>query len=105
MVRPTIARLEGLWASHRPWFDEHPVEVFKHNIKVHVFREPDPVGLIREVGVDVCVFGSDFPHPEGQADPLDFTDRLEGLSPDEKAKIMGGNLERMLDVSHATPAA
>lgn len=103
-VRPAVERLERLWESQRPLLDEHPVEVFKRNIKVHLFRDPDPVGLVRQLGADVCVFGSDFPHPEGQADPLDFADRLTGLTDEEKAKVMGGNLDRMLGIGAAVGA-
>jgi predicted TIM-barrel fold metal-dependent hydrolase len=68
----------------------------KGNIKIHLFRDRDPVELTRLVGADAVVFGSDFPYPEGQANPLDFADALRGLSEDDVRKVMGGNLERML---------
>ena len=44
------------------------------------------------------LFGSDFPHPEGMYDPIGFVDQLEGLSEDDKAKVMGGNLNRIMKV-------
>lgn len=34
--------LEQMSATSRPWFDEHPLDVFKRNIKVHHFMDPDP---------------------------------------------------------------
>jgi predicted TIM-barrel fold metal-dependent hydrolase len=97
-VRPTLARLEEIWGHSRQLFDEHPVDQIKRNIKVHLFRDPDPVALTRLVGADAAVFGSDFPHPEGQANPLDFADKLVGLPPDDIRKVMGGNLDRLLGV-------
>jgi predicted TIM-barrel fold metal-dependent hydrolase len=45
------------------------------------------------------IFGSDFPHPEGLADPLAFVDDLAGLSHEDTAKIMGGNLARLMNVA------
>jgi predicted TIM-barrel fold metal-dependent hydrolase len=68
-------------------------------VKIHLFRDPDPVGLVNLVGADAAVFGSDFPHPEGQANPLEFADKLAGLPEDDIAKIMGGNLDKMLGVT------
>ena len=38
------------------------------------------------------LFGSDFPHAEGLADPLTFRDGLTGLSDDDQALIMGETL-------------
>ncbi len=77
-------------------FEEDPVEVFKRSVFVHPFHEDDPVALADKVGVDNMIFGSDFPHPEGLADPLSYVDRLDGFDETSKAKIMGGNLSRLL---------
>lgn len=98
-VRPTLRRLEEVYARSRFLFEEHPIEVFRRNLSVHLFRDPDPVELVRLVGAEACVFGSDFPHPEGQADPLSFTDQLQGLDHDEVALIMGGNVHRMMNLA------
>ena len=78
---------------------EDPVEVFKRNIFVHPFHEDDPIGLIKLLGPDNVLFGSDYPHPEGMADPLSFVEDLEGLPQDQGAKVMGGNLARLMRVA------
>ena len=72
-------------------FDEDPVEVFNRNVWVHIFHEPDPKGLI-DLGIpaDHLMFGSDFPHPEGMADPLAYSEVVEDLPLEEQALIMGG---------------
>jgi predicted TIM-barrel fold metal-dependent hydrolase len=51
------------------------------------------------IGVDNVVFGSDYPHPEGIADPISFVDELTGLPDDQIAKVMGGNLGRLMDAA------
>jgi predicted TIM-barrel fold metal-dependent hydrolase len=51
------------------------------------------------IGADNVLFGSDFPHPEGMSDPLSFVDDLEALPADEVAKIMGGNLARLMNIA------
>jgi predicted TIM-barrel fold metal-dependent hydrolase len=83
-------------------FDENPIEVFKRNIYVHPFHEEDPKGLAELIGVDHVLFGSDFPHPEGIADPITFVDDLDGMDRDSTAKIMGGNLARLMGVANTS---
>jgi predicted TIM-barrel fold metal-dependent hydrolase len=51
------------------------------------------------LGVDNVVFGSDYPHPEGLFDPVTWVDELEGLPEADQAKIMGGNLGKLMKVA------
>jgi hypothetical protein len=44
------------------------------------------------------MFGSDFPHPEGMADPLAYSDVVADLSPEDQALIMGGTISRLMHV-------
>lgn len=97
-VRPLLHRLAEIHRLMPQDFAEDPVEVFKRNIYVHPFHEDDVRGLVDTVGVDRVLFGSDFPHPEGLSDPLSFVDDLEGLAPDDVAKIMGGTLAGLIGV-------
>ncbi len=99
-VIPLMEALGQVYAKHPAGFLEDPVEVLHRNIWVHPFFEEDPVGLIKAVGTDRVVFGSDFPHPEGLADPVTYADELEGsFSEDEVRRIMGGNLAEALKVA------
>jgi predicted TIM-barrel fold metal-dependent hydrolase len=95
-VRPLLLDMEHAYTAAPNAFDEHPVEVFKRNIYVHPFHEEDPMGLVEILGADRVLFGSDFPHPEGMADPLSFVDDLKGLPDDDVKKIMGGNLNQLM---------
>ena len=47
------------------------------------------------------LFGSDFPHPEGLADPASYVSQLEGVPEETVRKIMGGNLARLMNVEDA----
>jgi predicted TIM-barrel fold metal-dependent hydrolase len=51
------------------------------------------------LGADNVLFGSDYPHPEGMADPITFVDDLDGLPGEDVAKVMGGNLSRLMNVA------
>jgi predicted TIM-barrel fold metal-dependent hydrolase len=97
-VRPLIEAMEHAYKFSPEAFDEHPVEAFRRCFWVHPFHEDDPRGLADLIGVDNIIFGSDYPHPEGLADPLTFVDDLVDFSDEDKAKIMGGNLARAMGV-------
>jgi predicted TIM-barrel fold metal-dependent hydrolase len=98
-VRPLIHDMTSAYAFDPHLFEEDPVAVFKRNVFVHPFHEDDPVGLVEAIGADNVLFGSDYPHPEGMSDPLSFVDELEGLSHEDTAKVMGGNLARLMNVA------
>jgi predicted TIM-barrel fold metal-dependent hydrolase len=97
-VRPMIEHMNRAYEHAPHQFEEHPVDVLKRNIWVHPFHEDDPVGLCDLIGADHVCFGSDYPHPEGMADPLSFVDDLTELPADDVAKIMGGNLGALMKV-------
>jgi predicted TIM-barrel fold metal-dependent hydrolase len=97
-VRPLIQVLERLYERTPEIFFEDPVAALKRCISVHPFHEEDPLGLIKLVGADNVVFGSDYPHPEGMYDPISFVDQLENLPSDDVAKVMGGNMDRLMRV-------
>ena len=60
---------------------------------------PDPaqiVALVREIGVERVVLGSDFPwYTPGETARI-VEEELPGLSATEKALILGGNAARLL---------
>jgi predicted TIM-barrel fold metal-dependent hydrolase len=95
-VRYLLHEMEQAYTSTPHSFDEDPVAVFKRNVYVHPFHEEDPVGLIELLGADRVLFGSDYPHPEGLADPLSFVDELTSIPDADVAKIMGGNLNHLM---------
>jgi len=98
-VVPFLEHLEDVHRKMPQQFDEDPVEAFKRNVYVAPFHEDDIERVIETIGVDHVLFGSDYPHPEGLAEPCSYVDHLPpGLPDDDVAKIMGGNLARIMKV-------
>ncbi len=97
-VKPLMTTLKKLYAREPERFIEDPMVTWKRSIYVHPFVEEDVTGLIEAVGADNICFGSDYPHPEGMFDPITFIDEISDLSPEDQAKIMGGNLAKLMGV-------
>jgi len=75
-----------------------PSEVLMEHLYVSPFYEEDVVGLVETIGPERVLFGSDFPHPEGVAEPVQFAERLRGLSDDAGRMIMRDNAARLFGV-------
>ena len=73
-------------------------EAFKRNVYMSPFHEDDLGELVDIMGADHILFGSDYPHPEGLAEPCSYLDHLPAGPTDDVAKIMGGNLGRIMGV-------
>ena len=64
------------------------------------FCEDRLAELIDVIGPERVLFGSDYPHPEGLANPVGYIDDLpDGLAQSDVARIMGGNLRDLLGVA------
>ncbi|HET9609212.1 MAG TPA: amidohydrolase family protein [Acidimicrobiales bacterium] len=103
-VVPFLEHLEDVHRKMPQAFDEDPVEAFRRNVYVSPFHEDDIGQLVEVMGADHLLFGSDFPHPEGLADPCSYVDHLpDYLAQHDVAAVMGGNLARLMRVE--APAA
>ena len=92
-VVPFLHDLGDTYRKMPQVFEEDPIEAFKRNVWVSPFHEDDIAALIDAIGVEKVVFGSDYPHPEGLAEPRTYLDHLPpGLSDADVAGIMGANL-------------
>lgn len=90
-VGPLFKRMKKAFAQHRHAFAEDPHETFRRHIWVAPFYEDDLHELADMIGVDHMVFGSDWPHAEGLADPTDFVGDLDGFDAADVRAIMGDN--------------
>jgi predicted TIM-barrel fold metal-dependent hydrolase len=97
-VEPLLQNLADTYKKMPQDFLEEPVSVFKRQIHISPFWEDDLGAVAELVGVDRVLFGSDFPHAEGLADPATYVDDLKGLPDEVCRKIMGGNLARLMSV-------
>ena len=100
-VEPLMRNLADVYKKMPQDFLENPIDVFKRQIHVSPFWEEDLGALSDVIGEDRVLFGSDYPHPEGLADPASYVKQLEGQPEERVRKIMGGNLARLLDVDAA----
>ena len=60
------------------------------------FFEDDVPALVDLIGAENVLFGSDWPHPEGVAAPLDFLEEIESLDPAQTRLIMRENTAGLL---------
>jgi predicted TIM-barrel fold metal-dependent hydrolase len=98
-VMPFFEHLEDIYRKMPQAFDESPIEAFKRNIYISPFHEDDLETLIQVLGADHLLFGSDYPHPEGLAEPCSYIDHLpSSISNQDLVKIMGGNLANIMRV-------
>jgi predicted TIM-barrel fold metal-dependent hydrolase len=100
-VEPLLRNLADIYKKMPQDFMEEPVAVFKRQIHISPFWEEDLGALAELIGEDRVLFGSDFPHPEGLAEPAAYVDKLAGAPEDTVRKIMGGNLARLMNVKDA----
>ena len=54
-------------------------DTLRRHVWINPFHEDDMRCLVDALGADRVLFGSDFPHPEGLGDPLEFVDELADL--------------------------
>ena len=73
-----------------------PSEVFKEHVFVAPYHEEDVSGLIDLIGAEHVLFGSDFPHAEGLADPVDFVESIQDRSDEEIRLVMRDNARRVI---------
>jgi len=97
-VGPLLKTLRDVYKKYPQQFLEDPVQVVRRNVHVSPFWEEDMSELAGLLGVERVLFGSDYPHPEGLADPASYFGELKNLTEEEKALIMGGNLSRLIPV-------
>ncbi|MCX5046199.1 amidohydrolase [Aldersonia sp. NBC_00410] len=85
-------------------FAEDPIAAFKRAVYVAPFWEDNFAEVVDIMGADRVVFGSDWPHPEGMAEPRNFVDEISGLSQADQAKIMGGNMLDLFKIKQQVTA-
>jgi predicted TIM-barrel fold metal-dependent hydrolase len=68
-----------------------PVEQFREQVWISPYYEDPLVELRDTIGAERIIFGSDYPHAEGLADPLSFVDDLPGFTDAEIRLVMRDN--------------
>jgi predicted TIM-barrel fold metal-dependent hydrolase len=96
-VDPLLYRLKRADGQMPQAFKAHPVDLFHKHVFVAPFYEDNTLELKRRIPVERIVFGSDFPHPEGLAEPLGYLKEFEGYSQEELRRVFHSNLKGLLE--------
>jgi predicted TIM-barrel fold metal-dependent hydrolase len=84
-------------ANQTPWvFAEDPIETLRGHVWTTPYLEEDLGALAELLGTERILFGSDWPHGEGTAQPLDFAKELGGFDPGSVERIMHDNAVDLL---------
>ncbi len=100
---PMWERMAHVYKMQPQLFKRHPHEVIREHVWLHPHFEEIEHGkaprLLDLVGADHVLFGSDWPHAEGLAQPSDWVNSLEGVDPVSVRKIMRDNLLGLLGIA------
>jgi predicted TIM-barrel fold metal-dependent hydrolase len=80
-------------------FGDDPVDQFRRHVWVAPYYEDDMAMLKDALGVDRLLFGSDFPHTEGLAEPTAYVKDIPTFTPDETRKVMRDNVLDLLGIA------
>lgn len=96
-VKTLVSRFRHVYGQMPKEFKRHPIETLQRHIFVSPFYE-EPIREIADLlGTSQILFGSDFPHPEGLAQPVEFVKELAGFDATDTARIMGANLRALIE--------
>jgi predicted TIM-barrel fold metal-dependent hydrolase len=88
-----VKKLKKAYGQMPTGFASDPVDSFRGHVWVAPFYEDDLGALKHELGLDHLLFGSDWPHAEGLAEPKTFAEDLRrfGFGEDEIRAVMAEN--------------
>ena len=90
-VRGLVKKLDKAAAQSPGWFTERPSDTFRRHVWVSPFWEDNAVTSAEVLGIDRCLFGSDWPHTEGLPEPRDYADEIAALGAGAVRSIMHDN--------------
>jgi predicted TIM-barrel fold metal-dependent hydrolase len=96
-VGELLRRFDRVYGQMPGAFRQHPRESFIEHVFVAPEYEDDMEVLARHLPADRILFGSDYPHPEGLAAPLDYLKEFGGYSAEAIRKIFHGNMKGLLE--------
>lgn len=101
-----LERADTVWEEHRAWLHtkdllpEPPSHYYRQNVFGCFFRDYFGVKSRYDIGIDTITFETDYPHTDSTWPHTKKVaeEHLQGLSDEEKYKILRGNAIRMLSL-------
>jgi predicted TIM-barrel fold metal-dependent hydrolase len=97
-VPDLLRRLKIAYGRVPQLFGADPVEAFHEHVWVTPFHEQHIPEVLESMRPERVLFGSDWPHPEGVAEPADFAEEVAMLPQDVQRRIMADNMRELLDL-------
>jgi predicted TIM-barrel fold metal-dependent hydrolase len=94
-VGPLLHDLQVAHGQYPGMFHKNPVDQFHESCWVAPFVEDDVAELATHIPAERILFGSDWPHGEGLAEPRDFVDNLGSFSDADVRRIMSENAREL----------
>ncbi len=81
-------------------FEKRPSEYFKSNFYgCFWFEKNDISETLHKVGIDNCLFETDFPHPTSLWPIDNLEERLSSLTHEDRAKVLGLNAAKLYNIA------
>jgi predicted TIM-barrel fold metal-dependent hydrolase len=84
----------GEWIGGKP--EGRPSDIFRRHFLISPFFEEDHAELLELLGPESIIFGSDWPHPEGLPQPIDYLESLPPSTPPEHVRMIMSDNARAL---------
>jgi predicted TIM-barrel fold metal-dependent hydrolase len=95
-VPELLRRLQIVYGQMPQAFAHDPVEQFHEHVWVTPFQEENMARLVSVMRPERILFGSDWPHPEGVAEPTDLLSEFASLSDHDQQLITQQNAKELL---------
>jgi predicted TIM-barrel fold metal-dependent hydrolase len=86
-----VRKLKKAYGQSPGRFEQDPIDQLRRHVSVAPYYEDDIARLRELIGTSQILFGSDFPHAEGLAEPTSFVNDLDGFSDTEVRQVMRDN--------------
>jgi predicted TIM-barrel fold metal-dependent hydrolase len=96
-VAPLMVRFDRVYGQMPQAFRQHPRAAFEKHVFVAPFYEDDMQELANAIPVERILFGSDYPHPEGLAEPLNYVAEFKGYSDEQIKRVFHSNLKGLIE--------
>ena len=81
-------------------FEKKPSEYFKSNFYACFwFEKKDVSDMLHKVGIDNCLFETDFPHPTSLYPIDNLEERLASLTSEDRAKVLSLNAAKLYNIA------